>query len=77
MSKDKILELSDKAVNQFFEHRNTCQLIEKELEKISTVEIYEVLYQMSDGLVVSIPYRGNDNCPDNIPIKDFLRMYTK
>lgn len=76
--KNKINRLSDKAIDFFLKHRNSCQEIEKELDKYSKVEILEILYQMSDGLVVAIEHDGWDSdVPDNIPIKQFLQEYVK
>ncbi len=76
--KNKIIKLSDKAVDLFLKHRNACQELEMELDKYSKVEILEILYQMSDGLVVAIDHDGwESDVPDNIPIKQFLQEYVK
>ena len=76
--KNKINNLSDRAIDLFLKHRNICQEIEKELDKYSKVEILEILYQMSDGLVVAIAHKGCEfDVPDNIPIKQFLQEYVK
>lgn len=76
--KNKINRLSDKAIDLFLKHRNICQELEKELEKISKVEIQDILYQMSDGLVVEIPYDNWDgHTPINVPIEQFLQEYVK
>lgn len=76
--KNKIIKLSDKAIDLFLTHRNICQELEKELEKISKVEILDILYQMSDGLVVEIPHDNWDgHISYNIPIEQFLQEYVK
>ena len=76
--KNKISKLADKAADLFLKHGNACQELEKELDKYSKVEILEILYQTSDGLVVAIEHDGwESDVPDNIPIKQFLKEYVK
>ena len=76
--KKQILKLAEKAEDLFLQHRNVCQELEHELDKYSKVEVLEVLYQMSDELVVSFPHQGwEDTAPNNLHVKDFLEEYAK
>ena len=76
--KKQILKLAEKAEDLFLQHRNVCQELEHELDKYSKLEVLEVLYQMSDGLVVETPHIGwESSCPENIPIKLFVEGYVK
>ena len=74
----KILKLAEKAEDLFLQHRNVCQELESELDRYSKVEILDVLYQMSDGLVVSFSHQGwESSAPDNLYYKYFLERYIK
>lgn len=75
VKKNLILKRADKAIDLFLDYHAYCAEIEVILDRYSTVEILDVLYQMSDGIVVAISPSGE--IPDNIPIKDFLERYVK
>lgn len=78
---EKINELKCKASKQFLDYQNTCHEIEAILSRHSDKEILEVLYQMSDGLVVAVPstttWGGIALAPDNFPIDEFIIYYTR
>lgn len=76
IEKTKILKLSNQAYNAFFNYQKFCDKIALLLNKYSKVEVLEVLYQMSDGLVVAIPNKNIMLADDNIPINEFLEKYT-
>lgn len=73
--KRKILKMADRAVDEFFKYRRLCAEIEVLLDKHYDGEIVDVLYQMSDGLVVETPYSsdwGDFDADNNIPIEQFV-----
>jgi len=69
--KQKILNLTEKAENMFLSHQTICQEIARLIQEETDEEILEVLYQMSDGLVVSVD--RNQGVDLNIPIKEYLK----
>lgn len=69
--KSKIISLSEKATRLFISFENTCHEIELLLDKETKEEIFDVLYQKSDGLVVCVDRGGI--VVDNIPIEDYLK----
>lgn len=68
--RQKIEKLIDKAIEQFLSYQNTCQKIERYLDEETEEPHLEVLYQPSDGLVVSVDRNGY--AYDNIPISDYI-----
>lgn len=69
--RQKILNLTKKAENMFLLHQNVCQQIAQLIQEETDEEILEVLYQMADGLVVSVD--RNQGVDLNIPIADYLK----
>lgn len=73
--RQKILNLTEKAENMFLSHQTVCQQIAQLIQEETDEEILEVLYQMSDGLVVSVD--RNQGVEINIPIEDYLKEIEK
>lgn len=73
--KSKITRLSEKAENMFLSYQTVCQQIAQLIQEETDEEILEVLYQMSDGLVVSVD--RNQGVELNIPIEDYLKEIEK
>ena len=73
--KSKITRLSEKAGNMFLSYQTVCQQIAQLIQEETDEEILEVLYQMSDGLVVSVD--RNQGVELNIPIEDYLKEIEK
>ena len=67
----KITRLSEKAENMFLSYQTVCQQVAQLIQEETDEEILEVLYQMSDGLVVCVD--RNQGVELNIPIKDYLK----
>ncbi len=70
---DKLVvqSLANSATDYFYKYRNCCEAIEKVLIEHSNEDIEEVLYQISDGIVVCV--NRNEQVSDNIPIEDYLQ----
>ena len=69
-TKLRIKTLTEQASHLFVAHRQVCEEIERLLTKHSKKEIFDVMYQPSDGMVAAV-----DNgflASDNIPIEQFL-----